>query len=164
MQYRYSSFTYTGTEGMPGQYWNFLNSTLGIGYRLNNNIRFYYSIGQTHREPTRNDLLMGNDDLMRDGSGELLFNPVKAERVIDQELGAKYITRSVYVSANLYYMRFRNEITLNGQIGPTGVPLHSSAALSYRSGAELDAVWRLPNGIEFRNQSSVSMNRIKEGA
>jgi iron complex outermembrane receptor protein len=162
VQYRYSHFTYTGTEQMPGQYWNFLNGTLGIGYRLNNSVRFYYSLGQTHREPTRNDLLMGNDNLMRDDNGVLLFNPVKAEQVVDHELGVKYITRSVYLSANLYYMRFRNEITLNGQIGPTGVPLHSSAARSYRSGAELDAAWRLDNGIELRNQSSVSMNRIKE--
>jgi iron complex outermembrane receptor protein len=62
----------------------------------------------------------------------------------------------------LYYMRFRNEITLNGQIGPTGVPLHSSAAKSYRSGVELEGWWRWENGIELRNQSSASMNQIKE--
>ncbi|AXY76709.1 TonB-dependent receptor [Paraflavitalea soli] len=162
VQYRYSSFTYKGTEMMPGQYWNFLNSTLGIGYRLPTGMRLYYSIGHTRREPTRNDLLMGNDDLTRDGNGDLLFNAVKPEQVIDQELGIKYFARKVFVSANLYYMRFRNEITLNGQIGPTGVPLHSSAARSYRSGAELEAWWRWDNGIELRNQSSASMNRIKE--
>ncbi|NII24480.1 TonB-dependent receptor [Pseudoflavitalea sp. X16] len=162
LQYRYSNFTYTGNEVMPGQYWNFLNSTLGVSYRLPNGIRLYYSIGQTHREPTRNDLFMGNDDLTRDSNGELLFNPVKAEQAIDQELGVKYFARNVLVSANLYYMRFRHEITLNGQVGPTGVPLHSSAARSYRSGIELDAWWRLGNGIELRNQSATSVNRIKE--
>jgi iron complex outermembrane recepter protein len=162
VQYRYSSFTYSGAEVMPGQYWNFLNSTLGVNYRVGDETRLYYSIGHTHREPTRNDLFMGNDDLTRDGNGDLLFNPVKPEQVIDQELGVKHFSRMVYVCANLYYMRFRHEITLNGQIGPTGVPLHSSAARSYRSGIELDAAWKWENGIEWRNQSAASFNRIKE--
>lgn len=162
VQYRYSSFTYKGGEIMPGQYWNFLNTTLGIAYQLNNSIRLYYSIGQTHREPTRNDLFMGNDDLTRDSNGELLFNPVKPEQAIDQELGIKYFSRALFFSANVYYMRFRHEITLNGQIGPTGVPLHSSAARSYRSGIEVDARWKWTNGIEWRNQSSASVNRIKQ--
>jgi iron complex outermembrane recepter protein len=162
VQYRYSSFTYKGNEAMPGQYWNFFNSTLGINYSLNNKWRLYYSIGQTHREPTRNDLFMGSDDLTKDTNGDLLFNPLKPERVVDQELGVKYFSRRAYLLANIFYMRFKNEITLNGQIGPTGVPLHSSAASSYRSGIELDGWWRWPNGIELRNRSSLSINRIKE--
>lgn len=162
VQYRYSSFTYKGNESMPGQYWNFFNSTLGIAYRLQEGLRLYYSVGQTHREPTRNDLFLGNDDLTRDVDENLLFNPVKPERVIDQELGVKYTVHNAYLNTNLYYMRFRNEITLNGQIGPTGVPLHSSAAKSFRSGLEVDAWWRWANGLEWRNQSSVSHNRIKE--
>ncbi|WP_276479486.1 TonB-dependent receptor [Paraflavitalea pollutisoli] len=162
VQFRYSSFTYKGGESMPGQYWNFLNSTLGVAYRLKEGLRLYYSLGQTHREPTRNDLFLGNDDLTRDVDENLLFNPVKPERVIDQELGIKYAARRAFINANLFYMRFRNEITLNGQIGPTGVPLHSSAAKSHRSGLEIDAWWRWENGIEWRNQSSVSYNRINE--
>lgn len=164
LQYRYSSFIYKGNETMPGQYWNFLNSTLGVSYSLNNAFRLYYSIGQTHREPTRNDFFLGNDDLTKDTDGNLLFNPLKPERVTDQELGIKYFARNAYVMANMYYMRFRNEITLNGQIGPTGVPLHSSAANSYRSGVELDVSYRFSNGIELRNQSSAALNRIKEEA
>lgn len=162
VQYRYSSFTYKGGEEMPGQYWNFLNTTGGISYSLKDGLRLYYSIGQTHREPTRSDLLLGNDDLTRDNNGDLVFNPLKPERVVDQELGVKLFGRHSYVTANLYYMRFKNEITLNGQIGPSGVPLHSSAASSYRSGVEVDAWYRFPNGIELKNQSSASVNRIKE--
>lgn len=162
VQYRYSSFTYKGGEIMPGQYWNFLNSTIGSSYSVNNKLSFYYSLGQTHREPARNDLFLGNDDLTRDNTGALLFNPLKPERVIDHELGVKYFSRKGYIQGNIYYMRFRNEITLNGQIGPTGVPLHSSAAKSFRSGAELEVVYRVTSAVELRNQSSVSAIRIKE--
>lgn len=162
LQYRHSSFTYTGREKMPGQFWNFLNGTVGITYFINNKLQVYYSIGQTHREPTRNDLFMGNDDLSRDSYGELLFNPVKPERATGQELGIKWFNERGHIYGNIYHMDFRNEITLNGQIGPTGLPLHSSAASSSRSGIELDALYRFKNGIELKNQSAVSYNRIKE--
>ncbi|MFT3826229.1 MAG: TonB-dependent receptor [Chitinophagaceae bacterium] len=162
IQYRYSSFTYQGNEAMPGQYWNFLNTTAGISYALNNQWQLYYSLGQTHREPTRSDLFIGNDDLARDTGGELLFNPVKPERVTDHELGVKYFHTRGHLYTNLYYMNFHNEITLNGQIGPSGVPLHSNAASSFRSGLELDAAWQFHNGIVLRNQSAVSANRIRE--
>jgi iron complex outermembrane recepter protein len=107
-------------------------------------------------------LFVGNDNLSRDGSGELLFNPVKPERAMDWEAGLKYFSEKAWVFANVYFMNFRNEITLNGQIGPTGVPLHSNAAKSYRAGFELDAMYRFANGFELRNQSSASLNRVRE--
>jgi iron complex outermembrane receptor protein len=162
IQYRYSSFTYTGDELMPGQHWNFLNGTFGLSYAIKNNLRLYFSLAQTHREPTRNDLFIGNDNLSRDGNGELLFNPVKPERAMDWEAGLKYFSEKTWLFANVYFMNFRNEITLNGQIGPTGVPLHSNAAKSYRAGLELDAMYRFANGFELRNQSSASLNRVRE--
>jgi iron complex outermembrane receptor protein len=125
-------------------------------------LRLYFSLAQTHREPTRNDLFIGNDNLSRDGNGDLLFNPVKPEHVTDWEAGIKYFGERGYLFGNLFYMHFRDEITLNGQIGPTGLPLHSNAAKSFRSGLEVDALYRFKNGIELRNQSSASINRIRE--
>ncbi|MGB8192067.1 MAG: TonB-dependent receptor [Chitinophagaceae bacterium] len=162
VQYRHSSFTYKGNETMPGQYWNFLNHTVGISYEVNSNFHLYYSFGQISREPTRNDLFMGSDDLTKDNNGNLLFNPLKPERGSDHEWGIKRFFKKGFVHANMYYMRFRNEITLNGQIGPTGVPLHSSVASSFRSGIELDGLYRFSGGLQIKNQSSFSFNRIRE--
>lgn len=155
VQYRYSSFIYAGDEVMPGQHWNFLNGTFAVSYSIKNNLRAYFSIAQTNREPTRNDLFLGNDNLID-------FNPVKPERATDYEAGLKYFSEKAWVYSNFYFMNFRDEITLNGQIGPSGVPLHSNAAKSYRAGFELDALYRLPAGFELRNQSSISVNRIRE--
>lgn len=162
IQYRYSSFTYKGNELMPGQYWNFFNASAGVTYSATNNLEIYYSIAKTQREPTRNDFFSGNDDLTRDNSGELLFNPLKPEQVTDQELGMRFFLNRGHLFVNGYYMKFKNEITLNGQIGPTGVPLRSSTANSFRSGIELDALYPVTTFIILINRSAISYNRIKE--
>lgn len=162
LQYRYSSFTYKGRETMPGQYWNFVNATGGITYTATQQLEFYYSIGQTQREPTRNDLFFGNDDLITDNNGVIVFNPLKPERVIDQELGLRLLLKKGHIFLNGYYMKFKDEITLNGQIGPTGLPLRSSAANSFRSGIELDVSYPILPILFLNNRSSWSYNRINE--
>lgn len=161
IQYRYSSFTYLGKESMPGQYWNFFNASAGVTYSLKN-LEIYYSISKTQREPTRNDFFLGNDDLIRDNSGELLFNPLKPEQVIDHELGMRILLNKGHLFVNGYFMKFKNEITLNGQIGPTGLPLRSSTANSFRSGIELDALYPVSTLIVLINRSAISYNRINE--
>lgn len=164
LQYRYSSFAYEGSVDFEKMNWNFFNTRIGINYTHTQHTNFYYSIGKTGREPTRNDLFNGEDDLLADNMGKPLFNDIPVEEVINHELGIKTHHQKWYLYANLYFMDFKNEIVFNGQFGPNGLPLNSSTAESFRSGIELDLQIELCKSIYYQNNSSYSYNRITDNS
>jgi len=156
-QYRVSTFKYSGDVKMDDFNWNFFNPTIGIEKNIGKTT-LYYSIGETHREPTRNDIFMGMDNLY-DKSAYIKMKP---ESVIDNELGVRYLNNTFSLNTNLYYMKFKDEITLTGYFGPTGLLLHSNVDNSFRSGLEIDTKWRNEN-FELANNSCISYNKIKVG-
>jgi iron complex outermembrane receptor protein len=154
-QYRFNTFRYSGDVKMDNFNWNFFNPTIGIEKNIGKTT-LYYSIGKTHREPTRNDIFMGMDNLY----DESLYIKMKPESVIDNELGVRYLNNKFAINVNLYYMKFTDEITLTGYFGPTGLLLHSNVDNSFRSGIEVDMKWKIGNFI-LANNSSVSNNKVK---
>lgn len=162
IQYRYTSFDYSGSVGFNKLTWNFINPKVGVSYEINRRLNVYYSFGKTGREPTRNDLFNGEDNLLSDEYGDPLFTNMHAEYVNDHELGVRGKFKTWSFSTNLYYMNFKNEIVLNGQYGPNGLPLHGNVAQSFRSGLEMDVKVDLFSGLSYQNASSFSYNRITE--
>lgn len=162
-QYRIASFDYRGSVPLPTLKYTSFNPRFGIHYQYNEGLSAYYSIGKTSREPTRNDLFNGSDDLPADSLGNPIYFNLPAESVVDQELGVKWQFSAGHLFANLYAMSFDNEIVLNGKFGPNGLPLHSHVASSYRRGLEIDFQYDFANGLRLINNSSYSQNRIQEG-
>jgi iron complex outermembrane receptor protein len=160
-QVRYVVFRYVGQADIPNFTYKFLNPRLGASFEARPGLHAYYSIGKTSREPTRNDLFLGNDEPL-DTAGQALYAAIPPERVIDQELGLKLRFKRGHVNANVYYMDFSNEIVLNGKVGPNGLSLHSSTAQSYRAGFELEARYDVTDQLALVNNSAVSRNRIRE--
>ncbi|GAA4850728.1 TonB-dependent receptor [Algivirga pacifica] len=162
IQYRYVTFDYEGAIPFEKLDWDFISPKAGISATLNSNSTLYYSVGGTGREPTRNDMFGGNDDLLADESGNpLLFN-TEAEYVIDQELGFRYQAQKLNVNFNLYYMDFQNEIVLDGKFGPNGLALTNNVEKSIRTGAELTAAYKINENFSLINNSSFNYSRIKE--
>lgn len=161
LQYRVSTFDYKGTVPFEQLHWQFLNPKGGISFAIDNNTNLYYSIGRTSREPTRNDIFGGNDDLPADSTGKPLIYSQQAESVIDQELGIRMTKKNFNFQLNGYYMRFRNEIVLNGQLGPNGLLLTNNVKNSYRAGIELSAAYQC-HAFRFSNNSAFNHSRIKE--
>lgn len=163
LQLRYSRFAYDGAVEMPALDWLNLNPTLGATFSMRDNLKFYLSLGRVTREPTRNDVFGGNDDLLADSLGQPLLFITDPERVGNIELGMRLKHKAAYVNANLFFMRFQNEIQLNGQFGPNGLALTRATARSVRTGVELDAGYTFPFGLQLVNRSSFGMYRISEG-
>ncbi|MEN7546316.1 TonB-dependent receptor [Rapidithrix thailandica] len=163
LQYRYTEFDYQGEhdELLKTFTWDFVNPRVGLSYQLGKNVLFYYSLGQTHREPTRNDLFQGNDYLAIDGEQPLL-GVTEAESVMDSELGIRMTGNTWQVNINGYYMDFDNEIVLSGAFGPNGLPLHNNVAKSFRSGLEIDYKFRLHKNISTNGNINFAYHRIKE--
>ncbi|MGB1217825.1 MAG: TonB-dependent receptor domain-containing protein, partial [Saprospiraceae bacterium] len=162
IQYRYADFNYEGLVEMDGLSWHFFNPRIGLTYELKDKSHLYYSIGRTGREPTRTDIFLGNDDLITDDLGNPLLGTTQAESVWDNELGYRKTSDKFQLDLNLFYMIFQNEIVLNGQFGPNGLPLNSSVAKSFRSGLELDFIYKTDFGIIAQTVASYNHSRIME--
>jgi iron complex outermembrane receptor protein len=84
IQYRYSTFDYKGTVALDKMQWHFINPKAGLSVEVKPNSIIYYSIGSTGREPTRNDLFGGNDDLLADSLGNAIVSIKTPENVVNQ--------------------------------------------------------------------------------
>jgi iron complex outermembrane receptor protein len=162
IQYRYTQFDYKGTVHLDKLNWNFLNPKVGVSLEIEPSLVAYYSIGRTGREPTRNDLFLGNDDLLADSAGNPLISSPAAEYVVDHEAGIRFQSKKWNVNLNWYYMNFENEIVLNGKFGPNGLALTNNVEKSFRTGVELSAACHLNRHFSFINNSSYNYSRIKE--
>lgn len=162
IQYRYASFDYEGSVNFDKLEWNFVNPKAGISYVSNSNLVFYYSIGSTGREPTRNDMFGGNDDLLLDSLGNAFLPITKAESVLNHELGIRKNTEKINFTVNLFYMDFKNEIVLNGNFGPNGLALTNNVEKSIRTGIETSISYKINQHFTLVNNSSFNYSQIKE--
>lgn len=162
IQFRYSSFDYKGTVPLDNMHWLFINPKAGLSVELKQNSVFYYSIGSTGREPTRNDMFGGNDDLLADSLGNAIVSIKTPEYVVNQELGFRHQSSKLNFNLNLYYMDFKNEIVLAGKFGPNGLTLTNKVEQSFRTGLELSIIYKVNKHFSLINNSSFNYSRIKE--
>jgi len=162
IQYRYATFEYVGTVPLDKFQWQFLNPKAGVSIDLNKNTSVYYSAGNSGREPTRNDMFGGSDDLLSDSSGNAMISISSPEYVVDHELGVRLSDKNFVFNFNVYYLDFKNEIVLNGKFGPNGLALTNNVAKSFRTGAELNVSYKLGKYFMLVNNSSFNYSRIKE--
>lgn len=162
VQYRYTEFDYKGTVPLNQLHWQFLNPRAGISAEIDPELVVYYSIARTGREPTRNDMFMGNDDLLADSAGNPVLSVTNAEYVVDHELGFRFQSKQWNINLNGYYMNFENEIVLNGKFGPNGLALTNNVEKSFRTGIELSATYHVNRHFSLINNSSYNYSRIKE--
>jgi iron complex outermembrane receptor protein len=162
LQYRFSSFNYKGSVTFEQMNWHFLNPKAGVSFAVNDHASIYYSIGKTGREPTRNDIFGGNDDLPADSLSKPILMNRDPEYVTDHELGIRINKQRLTLQLNGYYLHFKNEIVLNGQLGPNGLLLTNSVERSFRTGIELSTGYQLNKAFSFTNNASFNYSRIKE--
>ncbi len=162
VQYRYVNFDYKGSVDLQKLDWHFINPKAGLSASLNNNSILYYSLGFTGREPTRNDMFGGNDDLLADSSGNAILSNTNPEFVLNHELGFRFQKEKMNFNTNLYYMDFQNEIVLDGKFGPNGLALTNNVEQSFRAGIELSIAYKVSKHFSLVNNSSFNYSRITE--
>ena len=157
-QVRYAGFDYHGDVPIDSISWTFFNPKAGARFDLSPRSSVYASAGLTTREPTRNDLFLGEDNpsIAHD------LHAVKPERVVDFEAGWTLRTTKVDVTANVYAMQFHNEIASTGELSEIGLALRRNVDRSYRRGIELDLGWQIAPALRLKTTANVSRNRISE--
>ena len=97
-----------------------------------------------NREPNRNDYENGNP---------------KPERLQDYELGWRYLKNQTRINANLYYMRYKDQLVLTGELNDVGAPIRSNIGDSYRLGLEIDVDMPLAKALKWQPNLALSTNR-----
>lgn len=164
VQYRHVIFDYNGSVDLPKLEWNFINPKAGLSATFNSNSTLYYSVGYTGREPTRNDMFGGNDDLLADSLGNPILANTKPEYVLNHELGFRLKNNKLNLNVNLYYMDFKNEIVLDGKFGPNGLALTNNVEQSFRTGVEMSLTYKVNKHLSLVNNSAFNYSQIKENS
>lgn len=129
----------------------FFNPKAGMVYRVSDHHSTYVSFGVGNKEPNRDDYV----------SNPPASQPV-AESLYDTEAGYRFRNSRISAGANLYYMYYKNQLALNGQINDVGNYIRSNIGESYRRGIELDAAFQFTKKIAYRMNATLSQNRVVE--
>ncbi|MGI9549971.1 MAG: TonB-dependent receptor [Aurantibacter sp.] len=148
LQYRTIGYQANGDDtGIVDDSFNFFNPKAGLTYDLNTNSNLYFSYAVANREPNRNDYDSGNP---------------KPEKLDDFELGWRFVTPEVQLSTNLYYMKYKDQLVLTGELNDVGAPLRANVGDSYRIGLELDANISLGDKFKWQPNLALSSNKNKD--
>jgi iron complex outermembrane receptor protein len=131
-------------SGIANDTFNFFNPKAGVTYTANSKNSIYFSFAKAHREPNRTDYEGGT---------------VKPEKLDDYELGWRYSARKVKWNTNIYYMAYKDQLILTGNLDAVGNPIRSNSEKSYRLGLEVDATIALSNQVSIRPNVTVSQNK-----
>lgn len=144
VNYRTSGITSDLVSLNIGENYSFFNPKAGATYKVNTSNQFYFSYGKAHREPSRNDYEQG------------IITP---EKLDDYELGWRFATEATKVSANIYYMDYKDQLVLSGELNDVGAALRTSSGNSYRLGLEVDADIKLLKKLKTRPNIALSTNK-----
>lgn len=127
--------------------YDFVNPKVGLSYSIQDYFLYAsYSVG--NREPNRNDF-------------EANKGALKAERMHDFELGIEKRNNRFSWGATAYYMLYKNQLVLTGNINDVGSFVRMNVPNSYRMGLELQGKARITQWVQASGNLTLSNNRIK---
>lgn len=133
--------------------YDFFNPKFGLNYDITQNHKVYASYAIAHKEPTRNNFENNNN------AG---LEMPKTERLNDLEAGYKFQSRHFSAGANLYWMDYKDQFVLTGEIDKIGEAITRNMPKSYRIGVELEAAWEPVDWFRWDANATLSKNRVKD--
>src|SRR5260221_537146 len=167
LQLRFVQFRYQPTAGTPvpspSVTWSFVNPKVGMSVAAMSGVTAYASVGMNGREPTRSDMFAGADDIDSVQARSVLpLTRVHPETAYDLESGLTVHRGTLSAQANLFLMRFHNEIAAIGAINEIGYELRKNVDRSMRRGLEADLVWQATPSLALVTNAAVTEARIHE--
>ena len=131
---------------------DFFNPKAGLNYDITPNHKVYVSYAIAHKEPTRNNY-------QNNMNAELTMP--KAERLNDLEAGYKYQSPTFSAGLNLYWMDYKDQFVLTGEIDKIGEAVTRNLDKSFRLGVEAEAAWKPVDWFRWDANATWSRNRVK---
>jgi len=156
MQYRRVSYDIDGIHDdlrdiTQAHEFNFFNPKAGLFYDFNENHSAYFSIAVSNREPNRSNYRDAYEG----------YQP-QAERLYDYELGYKLSRPAFGLEANLFYMDYKDQLVLTGEINDVGAAIMTNVPESYRVGIELAAGMKISSRLNWDVNATFSRNKIRD--
>jgi iron complex outermembrane recepter protein len=136
--------TYSAETGLVNDNFNFFNPKAGLTFDVNNQNGLYFSYARANREPNRSDYKNGSP---------------KPEKLNDFELGWRFKSEKFQVNSNLYYMGYKDQLVLTGELDNVGSPIRKNSGDSYRLGLEVDATLKLSKQWTISPNFTLSSNK-----
>ena len=154
LQYRQVDYTFLGFDDslMPATQnviHNFINPKGGFTIDVGSTGVIYGSVAVAHREPVRDDYVESNP-----------ATRPRSEQLTDAELGYRLRLKRVAVVINGFYMLYKDQLVLTGQINDVGAYTRRNVPESYRTGGELEWSARIIKGLTWHGNFTYSMNKI----
>jgi iron complex outermembrane recepter protein len=138
----------------PSVNYRFFNPKIGASFLLKNLVndrqRIYASFAVANKEPNRDDFEAADSSLP------------KPERLYDTELGYELVKKTWHLGANLYHMKYKDQLVLTGKINDVGAYTRTNVAESYRSGIELTAGVKPLYWVGLELNATLSENKISQ--
>jgi len=151
LQFRRVSYDLGGFQDNPtlliDKTYNFFNPKAGITYS-GHQWQAYLSWSRASHEPNRDDFEAGMSQLP------------KPETLNDLELGYEKRTGHSSWGVTAYYMSYKDQLVLTGQINDVGAYTRTNIASSYRLGLELQGMTRITDWFTVMGNLAFSRNKI----
>jgi iron complex outermembrane receptor protein len=156
LQIRGTDYQISGTHDdlrdiSQGHNFTFFNPKLGAMYDFDAKNQAYFSFAIANREPTRSDYRDADEN-----------HQPEAEKLFDYELGYNFKSNHFRANANFYYMNYKDQLVLTGEINNVGGPIFTNVAESFRAGIELTAGWKISKKLKWEVNGTFSKNKIRD--
>jgi iron complex outermembrane recepter protein len=130
----------------------FLNPKIGLNLKINENHRSFISFSVAGREPNR-------DNFVDAVPGRPYPQP---ETLFDYEAGYDFHSENLLAGLNLYYMDYKNQLVLTGEINDVGSAVMTNVRDSYRAGIEAVIGFKISETFKWNMNINMSTNKIKK--
>ena len=152
LQYRDVVYNLGGFRDNPtlfiNNHYHFVNPKLGITYNFDRT-RMYASYAFASKEPNRDDFEAGAEQ------------QPEPEKMHDIEAGVETKFNRYSWSANVYYMKYRDQLIPTGKINDVGAYTRINIPDSYRAGIELQGSVTLAKWLAFSANLALSRNKVQ---
>lgn len=164
LQYRTIDYKLRGAGGSRDQVnqqadFKFFNPKGGVTYALSDKQTFYASYAVGNREPVRSDFVnsRGNEA----PKAETMYNLEAGYRLRGNNPVSTGQRIGYRLDANYYYMDYKNQLVLTGQLNDVGASLRTNIEDSYRTGVELAGLLNLADLVNVNSSVGLSRNKIR---
>ncbi|NBU70481.1 MAG: TonB-dependent receptor [Bacteroidetes bacterium] len=127
----------------------FFNPKAGVNWQAAPRLRWFASVAVGHREPVRDDLTASTPE-----------SRPTAEKLTDWETGVSWKGRNTQCDVQAYYMKYRDQLVLNGQINDVGAYVRVNVPESDRLGLEISWTTRVHRKLAWAANLCLSQNQV----
>lgn len=150
LQYRFLGFDQNLSNVNQSVTLAFFNPKAGLSWQFMPAWTAQLFAGIGNREPNRDDYTQSTPE-----------SRPRPERMYDLEAGLKTGGDTWKLSANFFWMYYRDQLVLDGRINDVGAYIRTNVPESYRAGLELEGNVELGTLFTFSGNAAFSKNTVK---